>query len=124
MTIEGYKALPEKDLRAKLAELNAENFKKRFTSEAMTPQKGAEIRARRREIARINSVFGARAALARRTEEAKKLEVQLAALGKPHEGDVAQKHRRSLAAGRLAGAKRAIRELNTATTEKAKAKKK
>lgn len=112
MSIETLKGQTEKELRGRLNELNSEIFKSRFSTEAMNPRKGSEISSRRREIARIHTVLQGRAALARRQEEAKKLELQLAGMGKPHEGTVEDKRRRSLLARRLADARRAVVELS------------
>ncbi len=127
MTIETIKGQSEQELRAKLTELNAENFKARFTTEVMNPRKGADMRKRRREIARIKTVLHGRAAQARREAEIKKLMLALDAFGQPHQGSVEHKRRRSKIAARLEAARRSLRELAAVTsaavakTEKPKA---
>jgi len=117
MTIDTYHGLPEKDLRGKLAELHAENFKSAFTSEKMNPRKGAEIRARKKEIARILTVLSGRAALARHQSEEKKLELRLGGLGRPHEGSREDKRRRAMVGRRLEETRRAVRELATVVAD-------
>ncbi|MHC4840882.1 MAG: 50S ribosomal protein L29 [Planctomycetota bacterium] len=57
MSINALKGLSDQELTGKLNELAGENFKQRFVTEAMTSVKGAEIRKRRREIARIRTVL-------------------------------------------------------------------
>ncbi len=105
------KGLPAKELQAKLNELGQENFKAKFTTEEMTPVRGAEIRGRRREIARIMTVLKGRKTL----KKAKNLEKQLAAdleeLGAPHTGDRDVKNRRRKLARRKAEVERTVREL-------------
>lgn len=113
MTIDTYKGHSEKELRGKLAELSAENFKAGFTSERVTSQKGAEMNKRRKEIARIKSVLASREALKRHAEEQKKLELRLSGMGQPHQGSVEDKRRRSMVSRRLGEVKRAIRELDS-----------
>lgn len=117
MTIETIKGQSEQELRAKLTELNAENFKARFTTEVMNPRKGSDIRKRRREIARIKTVLHGRAAQARREAEVKKLTLALQAFGQPHQGSVEHKRLRSKIAARLEAAQRSLRELAAVTTE-------
>lgn len=112
MTIETIKGQTEKELRGRLNQLNSENFQARFSTEQMSPAKGATINARRREVARIHTVLHARAALARRQEEVKQLELRLAGMKQPHEGSVEDKRRRSMVALRLSEARRAVRELS------------
>lgn len=116
MTIETFKGQSEQELRARLTELNAENFKARFTTEVMNPRKGSDIRKRRREIARIKTILHGRAASARREAEIKKLTLALDAFGQPHQGSVEHKRRRSKVAARLEAAQRSLRELAAVTS--------
>ncbi len=95
---ETHRAASEQGLRAKLKELTQENFQARFTSEAMTPTKGALIKSRRREIARIQTVLKGREALTRLQAEKAKLDERLKKLGKADPRDAQQ--RASLAAAR------------------------
>lgn len=88
---EAYRTQTEQGLRAKLKELSQENFQARFTSEAMTPAKGALIKSRRREIARIQTVLKGRLALARLQAEKSKLEERLKKLGKANARDAQQR---------------------------------
>lgn len=111
MAFDALKGQPSKELTAKLNQLAEENFKARFTTEAMTSQRGAEMRSRRREIARIRTVFEGRAALERAQGEEKKLNELIGKLGKAHEGDDAIKRKRSKLQNRLSQVKRTIREL-------------
>ncbi|MCA8912083.1 MAG: 50S ribosomal protein L29 [Planctomycetes bacterium] len=111
MTFDALRGQPEKELQAKLNQLAEENFKARFTTEAMTSQRGAEILNRRREIARIRTVLSGRKALERAKAEQTKLDAKLNDLGKPHEGDEAQKRARTKLQNRLGQVKRTIREL-------------
>lgn len=120
MSNEKYSGQPEKDLRGKLAELNAENFKSSFTSERTTPMKGAKLRENRKEIARIMTVLSGRKALDRHQAEQKKLELRLGGMGKVHEGSPEDKRRRALVSKRLADTRRAVRELASVTAEGAK----
>lgn len=111
MAFDALKGQPEKELTAKLNQLAEENFKARFTTEAMTPQKGGELRKRRREIARIRTVLEGRDALAKAKQEEQHLNEQISKLGKPHEGDAAAKRARTRLQNRLGQVKRTIREL-------------
>lgn len=120
MSIDTYSGLPEKDLRSKLAELHQENFTAGFTSEKMSPQKGALIRSRKREIARILTVLAGRKALERHQVEAKKLELRLGGMGKVHEGSPEDKRRRGMVSRRLLETGRAMRELATVNQGAAK----
>jgi ribosomal protein L29 len=120
MSIDTYSGLPEKDLRSKLAELHQENFTAGFTSEKMSPQKGAQMRERKKEIARILTVLAGRAALARHEGEQKKLELRLSGMGKPHQGSREDKRRRAVVSRRLDSTRRAVRELATVTPGAAK----
>jgi|ABSQ01.1.fsa_nt_gi ribosomal protein L29 len=88
---ETHRTATEQGLRAKLKELTQENFQARFTSEAMTPTKGALIKSRRREIARIQTVLHGREALARLQAEQKKLDERLKKLGKADPYNAAQR---------------------------------
>jgi len=63
----------------------------RFTSEAMTPTKGALIKSRRREIARIQTVLHGRETLTRLQAEQKKLDERIKKLGKADPYDAAQR---------------------------------
>lgn len=119
MSIDTIKGQSEKELRGRLNELNAENFKAKFSTEQMNPRKGADIKKRRIEIARIHTVLQGRVALSRRQEEAKKLELLLSGMGQPHEGSVEDKRRRNLVARKLADVRRAVRELSGETAPKA-----
>jgi ribosomal protein L29 len=120
MTIDPYSGLPEKDLRSKLAELHQENFKAGYTSEKLNSQKGAVMRARKKEIARILTVMAGRKALERHQAEAKKLELRLGGMGKVHEGTPLDKRRRAVVSRRLHETGRAMRELATVTQGAAK----
>ena len=111
MSFDALKGQPEKELTAKLNQLAEENFKARFTTEAMTSQRGAEMLNRRREIARIRTVQVGREALARAQAEEKKLNAAINALGAPHEGDAGRKRARTKLLRRLNEAKRTVREL-------------
>lgn len=111
MTIEALKGLPEKELHAKLNELSQENFTAKFTTEAMTPQRGVEIRKRRRELARIKTVLRGRETLKRAKQEMQELDGLLESLGAPHTGNTNDKRRRSKLLSRLKQVKRTIREL-------------
>jgi ribosomal protein L29 len=111
MTFDALRGQPEKELTAKLNELAQENFKARFTTEAMTSQRGAEMLKRRREIARIRTVQVGRQTLARTQAEIKRLDAQIKLLGKPHEGNEGVKRNRSNLLRKLAQAKRTVREL-------------
>lgn len=113
MTFDALKGQPEKELQAKLNQLAEENFKAKFTTEAMTPQRGTEIRKRRLEMVRIHTVLNGRKALERARAEETKLDEKLKALGAPHEGDQAAKRSRRRLQNRLAQVKRTIRELDT-----------
>jgi ribosomal protein L29 len=111
MAFDALRGQPEKELTARLNQLAEDNFKGRFTTEAMTPQRGAEMLKRRREIARIRTVQVGRQALARAQAEEKKLNAAIKALGEPHEGDSGQKRARTKLLRRLNEAKRTVREL-------------
>ena len=111
MAFDALKGQPEKELTAKLNQLAEENFKARFTTEAMTPQRGEEMRKRRREIARIRTVVEGRKTLERAQGEEKVLEEKIKELGAPHTGDRSHKDARSKLIGRLKQVKRTIREL-------------
>ncbi|MBZ0137837.1 MAG: 50S ribosomal protein L29 [Planctomycetes bacterium] len=111
MSFDALKGQPAKDLTAKLNQLSEENFKARFTTEAMTSQRGNEMLKRRREVARIRTVVEGRAALDRAKGEQTKLESLIKKLGAPHEGDTAQKRARTRLQSRLNQVKRTIREL-------------
>jgi len=120
MSFDTIKSQSEKELRGRLNELNGEIFKARFSTEQMNPRKGSDIRKRRIEIAQIHTALQSRVALARHQQEVKQLELRLAGMGKPHEGSVEDKRRRSLVAARLADVQRAISELSYASTKTAK----
>ena len=77
MTIESLKGQSRAELVARRNQLAGENFKESFTPEAMTPAKGAEIRKRRRELARIETVLMGRARLDAMTAEKKALEARV-----------------------------------------------
>lgn len=111
MSFDALKGQTEKDLNGKLNQLAQENFKARFTTEAMTSQRGAEMRKRRREIAQIKTVLEGRKALEAAKAAEKKLGDQIKKLGAPHEGDEKQKNARRKLQRRLAEAKRTVREL-------------
>jgi ribosomal protein L29 len=111
MSINAFKGQPEKDLRGQLQQLADENFKARFTTEAMTPTKGASIRHRRRDVARINTVLAGRKALERAKAEQVKVEERLKALGPAHTGTDAVKRSRRKLLDRKASLSRTIREL-------------
>jgi ribosomal protein L29 len=111
MSFDALKGLPEKELHARLNELSQENFKAKFTTEAMTSQRGADIRTRRRELARIKTVLKGRETLKRAKQEETELTKTLEELGAPHTGNTNDKRRRSKLQGRLAQVKRTIREL-------------
>lgn len=113
MSIDALKGLSTEELTGKLNELAGESFKKRFVTEAMTSVKGAEIKVRRREIARIKTVIEGRQALDAATDESKKLESLLSGLGKPHTGDAAVMARRSRLLKRQKQVKRTMRELSS-----------
>jgi ribosomal protein L29 len=112
MTFENIRGKPEGELRARLTELTQENFKARFTTEPMKPERGAEVRKRRREIARLKTILVGRKTLASAQAEKAELESAIAALGKPHEGDAQVKARRSRLIGRLKQVNRTIKELS------------
>ncbi len=80
MAIDSLKGLPENELVGKLNQLSEQNFNARFTTEGMTPVKGAEVRARRREIARVRTVMNGRTRFESATAELKATEQKLAAL--------------------------------------------
>jgi ribosomal protein L29 len=111
MSFDALKGQSGKDLNGKLNQLAQENFKARFTTEAMTSQRGAEMRKRRREIAQIKTVLEGRKALETAKANEKKLAEQIKKLGAPHEGDEKQKNARRKLQRRLAEAKRTVREL-------------
>jgi ribosomal protein L29 len=111
MSFDALKSQTLKDLNGKLNQLAQENFKARFTSEAMTSQRGAEIRKRRREIAQIKTVLEGRKALETAKADEKRLAAQVKQLGAPHEGDAKQKNARRKLQRRLDEARRTIREL-------------
>jgi ribosomal protein L29 len=111
MSFDGLKGKPEKELLAKMNELADENFKAKFTTEAITPAKGAQMRKRRLEIAQIKTVLVGRKRLAKAESEQKQLEAAIEAMGKPHEGTVEQKNARRKLARRLSSLKRTIHEL-------------
>ena len=118
MTFDALRGQPEKELQAKQNQLAQENFKAQFTTEAMTPQRGTEIRNRRRELARIRTVLEGRKALERAKAEEQTIEGKLKLLGKPHEGDQAQKRSRTKLKNRLSQVKRTIRELDALSKDK------
>ncbi|MDC1141462.1 50S ribosomal protein L29 [Planctomycetota bacterium] len=113
MSINALKGLSNEELTGKLNELAGENFKQSFVTEAMTSVKGAEIRKRRREIARIRTVIDGRQALATAQEENKHIESLLAELGAPHTGGAAEMTRRTRLVKRQKEVKRTIRELGS-----------
>jgi ribosomal protein L29 len=88
---EAFRTQTDQGLRSRLKELSQENFQAKFTSEAMTPTKGAQIKARRREIARIQTVLKGREAQARLQAEAAKLEERIKKLGKADARNCAQR---------------------------------
>jgi ribosomal protein L29 len=112
MTFENIRGKPEHELRARLNELTQENFKATFTTEPMKSERGAEVRKRRREIARLKTILVGRQTLAGAKAEEAKLESAIASLGKPHEGDAKVKATRSKLINRLKRVKRTIRELS------------
>jgi ribosomal protein L29 len=112
MTFENIRGKPEGELRARLTELTQENFKARFTTEPMKSERGAEVRKRRREIARLKTILTGRQTLAGARAEKAELESAIASLGKPHEGDAMVKARRSKLMQRLKHVNRTIRELS------------
>lgn len=111
MSFDALQGLPEKELHARLNELSEENFKSKFTTEAMTSQRGAEIKVRRRELARIKTVLQGRETLKRAKKKEAELTEALKSLGAPHTGTANEKRRRSKLLGRLAQVKRTVREL-------------
>jgi len=111
MSFDAIKGQPEKELVGRVNQLAQENFKARFTTEATTPQRGAEMLKRRREIARIKTVLSGRETLARAKAEETKLSEAIKKLGAPHEGDARQKNTRRNLQRRLAQVQRTIREL-------------
>lgn len=113
MSIDALRGLSDEELTGKLNELAGDNFKQRFVTEAMTSTKGAEIRVRRREIARIKTVVEGRRALAAAKEENSKLDSLLKDLGAPHTGNAATMSRRSRLLKRQKDIKRTIRELSS-----------
>lgn len=112
MSFDALKGKPEKELVAKLNELSDEQFKARFTTEAMTSARGAQIRNRRREMARIRTLIEGRKALDGARTEEKRLEAAIKGLGAPHKGTAEQKNARRKLARKLEQVKRTIRELN------------
>lgn len=111
MSFDALKGLPAKELQAKLNELGEENFKAKFTTEEMTPVRGAEIRVRRREIARIMTVMKGRKTLKQAKQQQTQLDEELKALGAPHTGDSRVKNLRRRLLRRKAEVERTIREL-------------
>ncbi|MCG3184292.1 MAG: 50S ribosomal protein L29 [Planctomycetes bacterium] len=111
MSIDALRGQPEKELVGRVNQLAQENFKARFTTEAMTSQRGAEMLKRRREIARIKTVLSGRQKLEQAKAEEKKLSEAIKKLGAPHEGDTRQKNARRNLQNRLAQVQRTVREL-------------
>lgn len=111
MSFDGVKGKPDKELLAKMNELADENFKAKFTTEAMSPTKGAQMLKRRREIAQIKTVLEGRKRLEKAQAEQKKLEAAIEGIGKPHEGPTAQKNARRKLANKLGSLKRTVSEL-------------
>ncbi|MBX3459554.1 MAG: 50S ribosomal protein L29 [Planctomycetes bacterium] len=112
MSFDAIKGKPEKELVAKLNELSDEQFKAKFTTEAMTPARGAQMLKRRREMARIRTVLQGRKALDGARTEEKRLEAAIKGLGAPHKGTPEQKNARRKLVSKLEQVKRTIRELN------------
>lgn len=108
---ENIRAQNETALRAKLKELSQENFQAKFTSEAMTPAKGAAMKARRREIARILTALKGREALARLTAEQTKLEERIKKLGKADARNAVQRGMLDAARKRSKEVARAVKAL-------------
>lgn len=88
---EAFRTQTDQGLRSRLKELSQENFQAKFTSEAMTPAKGAALKARRRDIARIQTVLKGREAQARLQAEQNKLDERLKKLGKANARDAEQR---------------------------------
>ncbi|HRJ78699.1 MAG: 50S ribosomal protein L29 [Planctomycetes bacterium] len=110
---EEFRTQPEAQLKAKHKELTQQNFQARFTSEAMTPAKGAQIKARRRDLARIQTVLVGRAALLRLEAEQKKLDEQLKKLGKADPRNAGQRKTLKATRERHAEVSRAIKALSS-----------
>ncbi|MCB9934273.1 MAG: hypothetical protein H6840_01145 [Planctomycetes bacterium] len=113
MSFDALKGQPEKELTGRLNQLAQENFKSKFTTEAMTSQRGAELRKRRREAAHIMTVLAGRERLARAKADEKKLQEAIKSLGAPHEGDARQKNTRRNLQRRLEQVQRTLRELGS-----------
>lgn len=111
--IETIRSQSDSALRGRLKELSQENFQAKFTSEAMTPVKGAAIKARRREIARIQTVLKGREALARRTAEQGKLEERMKKLGKADRRNATQRGMLDTARKRSKVVARAVKALQS-----------
>lgn len=112
MSFDALTGLTNAELRAKLKQLSEENFTAKFTTEAPTPARGAEMRKRRREIARVLTVLEGRQALERLQAEQKELDErlkQVTGAGKPGraERNAARKTRE-----RIGKVKLGIRELS------------
>ena len=108
---EAFRTQPESGLNGKLKELTQQNFQARFTSEAMTPAKGAEIKKRRRDIARVQTVLAGRKSLARLQAESKLLEERIKKLGPANRRDADQRYALKSARERLSAVARAIKSL-------------
>lgn len=106
-----FTAKTEAELKGRLKEISAEDFKARFTTEPMTPAKGAAALKRRREAARINTVLSGRAAYDRSVAELKAVEERLAKLGKADPKDPGQRLRLGAARRRKAQLERSSKAL-------------
>lgn len=112
MATQDLKSKTEAELKGRLKELAGEGFKARFTTEPMTPVKGAAARKRRVEAARIMTVLKGREAYDRSGAELKAVEERLAKLGKADPHDAAQRRRVAAAHRRKAELERTRKALS------------
>ena len=110
---ESFRTQNDQGLLSRLKELSQENFQAKFTSEAMTPTKGAQIKARRREIARIQTVLKGREAHVRLQAEAAKLEERIKKLGKADARDSGQRANLASARKRRTKVTRSVKALES-----------
>ncbi len=111
MSFEALKSKTEKELNGRLNELTQENFRARFTTEAMTPARGAQMLKRRREIAQIKTLLVGRERLKKALEEQKQIQASIEKVGKPHEGSREQKNQRRKLSRKLEQLNRTVKEL-------------
>ena len=111
MSFDALKGLSSTELRAKLKQLSEENFHAKFTTEAATPARGAEIRKRRREIAQILTVGEGRKALVRLQDEKKALDERLEGVIAVEKPGVPEHNAARKTRDRLAEVRRGIQEL-------------